>query len=80
MEAEKHKKIIGISKSAIQKAIRRGNIAILKKCFGYFTLYEKSWLDWRFPVLVVEENWEMLLTHGERIWNGVSGKVKWIKS
>lgn len=44
-------------KSGIQKAIRRGDLSLLKKCFSKLWEEDRSWLMWRLPVLAVEENW-----------------------
>lgn len=44
-------------RSGIQKAIRRGNLSLLKKCFSKLWEEDRSWLLWRLPVLACEENW-----------------------
>ena len=44
-------------RSAIQKAIRRGDLSLLKKCFSKLWEEDSSWLKWRLPVLACEEIW-----------------------
>lgn len=42
-------------KSGVQKAIRRGNLSLLKLSFGKIWEIDPKWLLWRFPILAGEE-------------------------
>jgi hypothetical protein len=44
-------------RSGVQKAIRRGSLPLLKRCFSKLWGEDKSWLMWRLPVLACEETW-----------------------
>ena len=44
-------------KSAIQKAIRRGNLPLLKLSFAKLMEVEPKWVTWRIVVLAAEESW-----------------------
>lgn len=50
------------SHSGIQKAIRRGDLDLAKTCFDlmWSEKQHRSWLQWRFVILVEEEMWWML--------------------
>jgi hypothetical protein len=45
-------------KSAIQKAIRRGDVGLLKLSFSTLWEKEQKWLCWRLTVLAGEESWK----------------------
>jgi hypothetical protein len=53
-------------KSAIQKSIRRGDLALLKLSFGKLWEIDPKWLLWRFPILCGEES-EMFVGIGGRV-------------
>jgi hypothetical protein len=44
-------------KSAIQKALRRGSLPLLKISFSKLWEMEPKWLLWRLPILAAEETW-----------------------
>lgn len=48
--------------SGIQKAIRRGNLALARQCFNILwnNKVHRNWLLWRLPILVAEETWFLI--------------------
>lgn len=56
-------------RSAIQKAIRRGNPALAKMCFDELWKIpdHQKWLTWRLPAIMAEECWYMAADFHE-IW------------
>lgn len=55
------------SRSAIQKAVRRGDLDLARSALDLlFSDYkQKSWLEWRLITLVVEEAWHMIGEYAE---------------
>lgn len=47
-------------KSAIQKALRRGSLPLLKLSFLKLWESEPKWLTWRLPILAAEETWQYM--------------------
>lgn len=52
-------------KSAIQKALRRGSLPLLKLSFSKLMEVEPKWITWRLPILAAEESWKYM---------GIAGK------
>jgi len=75
------------AKSAIQKAIRRSDLDLLKTSFDVLWGEKKtrSWLKWRLPILVEEEMWyyipecaRFLAEHGD-VKNHQAVRKQWLK-
>jgi hypothetical protein len=47
-------------KSAIQKALRRGDLPLLKLSFSKLQEVEPKWIGWRLPILAAEESWKYM--------------------
>jgi hypothetical protein len=55
-------------KSAIQKALRRGSLPLLKLSFQKLWEAEPKWISWRLPILAAEESWKYM---------GMAGTLSW---
>jgi hypothetical protein len=55
-------------KSAIQKALRRGNLPLLKLSFSKLWETEPKWILWRLPILAAEESF---------LYTGIAGQLSW---
>jgi hypothetical protein len=59
------------AKSAIQKALRRGDLPLLKLAFSNLWEKERKWLCWRLPILTSEENWK---------YTGWAGRIGFVEN
>lgn len=55
-------------KSGIQKALRRGDLPLLKLCFTKLWETEPKWISWRLVILCAEESWKYM---------GIAGQLSW---
>ncbi len=55
-------------KSAIQKALRRGDLPLLKMSFSKLMEVEPKWILWRLPILAAEESF---------LYTGMAGTLSW---
>jgi hypothetical protein len=64
----KYKEDLTGYKSAIQKALRRGSLPLLKLSFSKLYESEPKWISWRLPILAAEETWPYM---------GLAGTLSW---